>query len=140
MPYTLTPIQNAAFSQTFNLYKPTGNAVRTGTTKTSSGFYSALAYSAVRGRIGQTPAVAQPSRIGRTDEYMVFTFDVLRMHIDQECDDGWFVYDIALDQWYVVQGTATNRHFRAHEATYKLARAEAPPMTQNLSLNGGVPQ
>lgn len=139
MSYVLTPIQAAAFNQRFNLYSPTANTLRSGTTKTMNGVYYKLVYSNVAGRIGQTPAVAQPSATGRTDEYMVFTFDVLRLNIDQECDDGWAVYDILLDQWYIVQGTAQIRHFRARESTYKLARAEAPPVGKDLVLVGGGP-
>lgn len=105
-----------------------------------SGVYYSSAYTNVRGRIGQTPAVATPGLLGRTDEYMVYTFDVLRLHIDQECDDGWYIYHPAGDQWYVIQGTAQARHFRAQESTYKCARAEAPPTSANLTMSLGVPE
>lgn len=139
MSYSLTDVQTAAFSQTFELYKPVANTSRTGTAKVFNGVYYSLAYDNVPGRVGQTPAVAHSGPIGATDEYMVFTFDVLRLHIDQECDDRWFVRDKDLDQWYAVLGTAQNRHFRASEATYKCARAEAPPESVDLPIIGGLP-
>lgn len=136
MPYSLTAIQRRAFTQRLDLYRQTENNNRTGLTKTSNGVYYTLAYEDVRGRIAQTPAVATPGAIGRTDEYMVYTFDVLRLHIDQECDDGWIVYDGEADQWYTVQGTAQNRHWRAKTAIYKLARAEEPPLTEGSEPTG----
>lgn len=128
MPYVLSPRQAKAFTGRFELYKITANGARTGTTKTLNGFYYPLTHDNVRGRIGQMPAVASVGRLGRTDADLVTTFDVLRLHEDQECDTGWYVRDKTTDEWYSVLGTAQARTFRARESTYKLARAEAPPI------------
>lgn len=143
--YLLTDLQSEAFTTNdgdpmyCDLYKPAPNAIREGTTKTLSGVYYVHAYTQVPCRFGQTPAVAQASSIGAIDEYMVFTYDVLRLNIAQECDDRWFAYDPQFDQWYAIKGTAQNRHFRAQEALYKCARAEQSPIYQDMVMVDGVP-
>lgn len=135
MAYTLTPTQSRAFVQLFDLYKQVENPPRTGTTKTSNGVYYQLVYANVRGRIAQAPSVTAPSRIGRGENDMVYTYDVLRLHSDQEFDDGWMAREVATDQWYTTQGTDQVRIFRAKEATYKVARTEAPSMVSNSVPN-----
>lgn len=133
-------MQTRAFSQLLELWRPVANAVRTDTNVGFSGVYYTLAYDNVRGRIGESPDIAGASPIGRTSRDMVYTFDLLRLHMEQECDDTWYVRDKAADQWYIVQGTPQNRHFRAKESVYQCARAEAPNMTVDAQPNTGNPE
>jgi hypothetical protein len=132
MPYALTSIQQAAFSQTFEVWKRVSRVSRTGTSKTKDGFYYTLSASGVRGRIGQKSEASAPTPVGRSNYDVLDTTDVLRLHIDEPMQDAWYVKETGSGAWYIVQGGPQDRHFRAQTATYLIKRATPPPTSGSV--------
>lgn len=131
MPYTLSALQDKAFTDTFDFYKPTFNSA---SGKKHEGVVYTLAYSGVKGRIQAKPESLQANDgLGRTNRDQIDTTDLMRVHTAQEVGTTYYVKLVTPghpeeNSWYAVLGDARNQQWRAKTAIYFLTKTTAPLM------------
>lgn len=132
MAYTLSYRQDRAFSDTFDIYRP---VKRDSAGKKFQGMAYVLSAAGVRGRVTPKPEAAMPTQFGRTNQDQIDTTDVLRLHMDEECDDGYRVQvktpgHPEYGTWYSVNGGPQVRSWRARENSFYMARSLRPDIEE----------
>lgn len=123
----LTGTQERAFTQTFDLYIPNLNQVRTGVSRATGLVRHQLKTQNVKGRIMSTPDSGTPTPHGRTNEDYLDTTDRLRLPEGTQIEDGWVVYEQGEGGWYAVMGGPKRLRFRASTIWVYVKRIEASP-------------
>lgn len=147
MPYTLSALQNAAFTDTVDLYRPTANA---SASKLHQGVTYTLAYSSVRCRIQSKPENLATGPLGRTNKDQVDTTDMLRVHSGQEVGSTFFVHLRTVghpeeDSWFAVLGDSQNHVWRGSTSKFFITKSTAPLVseltdeTADAQIYGGAP-
>jgi hypothetical protein len=133
MAYTLEPRQEALFSSVVTLWRPTPITRDANKRQTNhTAFDDEPAYVEVAARLQPKGEASKPSKFGRSNYDIIVTTDILRVHIDQEIDDGWLV---RLDTpghpeqgtYFATQGGVQSYDHRAKSKTCALKRVVAPP-------------
>lgn len=131
MPYTLTAIQDQAFQDVIDMYAPVANT--TGTKRDQGDTY-AVAYSGVRCHIQPSSEILSNTDIGRSNKDIVLTTDILRMHMDQQCETTWFVRlktpgHPEYNSWFSILGDHTVHSTFALEQKRYIAKSNDPRQT-----------
>lgn len=125
--YELSPRQTIAFTDIVDIYKPVYS--QTGVKVNDESW--TLAYSDIPCFIDQRSEYDANGDIGRANQDIVFTTDIIHFHMDQEMESTWKI-QIKTEghpdygKWEQLLGNSQTRGFRAMESLYFAKSAEKP--------------
>jgi hypothetical protein len=120
--------QNIAFKDTIDLYKP---VLTINADNTAQDITYELAYSNVKCLWLSTPEYEEIGPQGRTRVVNIYTYDKVKLSIDQDIQDGWF-YTLTTPNhpdrgyWWSVQGNPQDRTFHSNERMVYSKRCPRP--------------
>lgn len=130
--YTLGFRQSKAYNGTFNLWKPNPAVTDSNARVIESQSYPTTpTYASVKGRMMPKSESSIRSPWGRSNRDIIITTDILRIHQDQEIDDGWLVQMVTPDHpeintYFTIQGGTTTFDWRAKSRTLMIKRVIKP--------------
>ena len=130
--YTLGFRQAKAYHGTFNLWKPLGAVTDSNARVIESHSYPTTpTYANVKGRLTPKSEASARGPWGRSNRDILVTTDILRIHQDQEIDDGWLIQLLTpghpeINTYFTSQGGTTTYDWRAKSRTLMLKRVIKP--------------
>ena len=130
--YVLEPRQDALFNSVVHLWKPNPD-VTDANRRVIEGFTYPVTptYSSVRCRLQPKSEASKPAPYGRSNYDIMVTTDLLRLHMDQEVDDGWLVQlqtpgHPEIGTYFATQGGTQTYDRRAKTKVIQLKRVIKP--------------
>jgi hypothetical protein len=132
VPYVLDASQKRMWVMKFDIYAQELDNVDPGSKKVQTSGASATAIRTnVPGRIQSRSENSKVIRgLGRSNEDQADTTDSLRVHLEEELLDGWFVQNVTpadeeFGSWFVIKGDA-KIHRKLKHRVYSVGRTTRP--------------